>query len=164
MPVPTAPVGLTPLVPTPAQLAPGPPGKKLRWQLATRPRGAEVVRADNGASLGKTPLKFEQEAQNSLLKLLLRLDGYQETSIILDLTTGSKQTVTLQRIGPPRDKPPEKSTEKSTEKSADKPTEKSTEKSADRPTDPPAEKEKDKEKEKAGDGEPPAAGGETASP
>jgi serine/threonine-protein kinase len=70
-------------------------GQPLRWEVSSRPPGAAVVRAADGRSLGKTPWTLEQPAQNGILKLRLRLTGYQDTSVILDLSSATRQTFTL---------------------------------------------------------------------
>jgi hypothetical protein len=69
----------------------------VHWIVSTKPRGADVIRAEDGKPLGKSPFKLDQESRSGVLKLLLRLDGYQESSVILDLSAGSKQTITLQK-------------------------------------------------------------------
>jgi hypothetical protein len=73
-------------------------GKLLQWVVSTHPRGAQVIEAEDGQVLSKTPYKLEQPAESRLRKLILRLDGYHETSVILDMSTGNKQTITLQPL------------------------------------------------------------------
>jgi serine/threonine-protein kinase len=71
------------------------PAPILRWQLASRPSGASVVRADDGRVLGRTPWSYEQAQQPGLLRLKLRLGGYEDAGVILDLTSASRQTLML---------------------------------------------------------------------
>jgi hypothetical protein len=50
-----------------------------------------VIRAADGFSYGRTPLTLPLPQSNGILKLLLRLDGYQETPLLLDLAFDNKQ-------------------------------------------------------------------------
>jgi hypothetical protein len=75
------------------------PQQRLRWTVASQPPGAEVILADDEQVLGKTPWTFEQGADAGILKLFLQLPGYVRTSVLLDLSAGSQQTIILQRSG-----------------------------------------------------------------
>jgi hypothetical protein len=82
----------------------------VRLTLSSDPRGAEVFREGTAQSMGKTPLKLDEELHGAPLKLFLRLEGYQEASVLLDPSSGARQSVSLQRLRgtkPPRKKSPE---------------------------------------------------------
>jgi hypothetical protein len=56
----------------------------VRWDIASDPPGAEVVRVSDGVVLGKTPLAHQQPAQSARMLLSLRLAGYQPAELTLD--------------------------------------------------------------------------------
>ena len=78
------------------------PAPLVRWSIASKPRGAEIVRADDGAVLGKTPWEQAQEAGTGTLKVVLRKPGYVETPLLLDRASDMKQMILLQPSGPRR--------------------------------------------------------------
>ncbi|TXH25209.1 MAG: serine/threonine protein kinase [Elusimicrobia bacterium] len=81
---------------------------RVRLTLSSDPRGAEVFREGGAQSIGKTPLKLDEELRGAPLKLYLRLEGYQEASVLLDPSSGARQSVSLQKIrGRSRKKQPE---------------------------------------------------------
>ncbi len=158
--------GSSPLFSPPVQhSATATPAKRLRWVVATRPRGATVVLAEDGQVLGKTPYTLEKEAKPGMLKLLLHLDGYHEDTVILDMSVGNRPTITMQPLhtkGKGKDKaqdktkdkakdklevaPQDKPSDKAPDKPADKPADKPTEKPSEKPTEKPAEPESAKDK------------------
>lgn len=71
---------------------------RVHLTLSSDPRGAEVFREGGAQSIGKTPLKLDEELHGAPLKLYLRLEGYQEASVLLDPSSGSRQSVSLQKI------------------------------------------------------------------
>ncbi len=83
---------------------------RVRLTLSSDPRGAEVFREGGPQSIGKTPLKLDEELHGAPLKLYLRLEGYQEASVLLDPSSGARQSVSLQRL---RGKSRKKATEPS---------------------------------------------------
>lgn len=85
-------------VAAPASPARGPEAK--RWLVGSVPAGAQVVRVSDGKVLGKTPWTHSQPAQNDILRLSLQHPGYRPVSVLLDLSEGSQQTLTLPRIAP----------------------------------------------------------------
>jgi hypothetical protein len=65
--------------------APAPPPVKYKWTFKTDPPGAEVVRGD-GKVVGKTPLENEHEAAKpTKVDITLRLAGYQDKKLTLEL-------------------------------------------------------------------------------
>jgi hypothetical protein len=86
---------------------PAPVTGRVRLTLSSDPRGAEVFRESVPQSIGKTPLKLDEELRGAPLKLYLRLEGYQEASVLLDPSSGARQSVSLQKIrGKSRKKQP----------------------------------------------------------
>jgi serine/threonine-protein kinase len=73
---------LVPVAPA-GPLSPSPP-RMVRWDIASDPPGAEVVRVSDGVVLGKTPLAHQQPAQSARMLLSLRLAGYQPAELTLD--------------------------------------------------------------------------------
>ncbi|MBL9002648.1 MAG: serine/threonine protein kinase [Myxococcales bacterium] len=71
---------------------------RVRLTLSSDPRGAEVFREGGAQSIGKTPFKLDEELRGAPLKLYLRLEGYQEASVLLDPSSGARQSVSLQRL------------------------------------------------------------------
>lgn len=84
--------------------------RRMRWIVSSQPVGAEVILANDGQVLGKTPWTHEQEPENGVLKIFLQLPGYTRTSVLLDLSEGSRQTIILLRTGsqprPTKTQPP----------------------------------------------------------
>ncbi len=88
---------------------PAPVSGRVHLTLSSDPRGAEVFREGAAQSIGKTPLKLDEELHGAPLKLFLRLEGYQEASVLLDPSSGARQSVSLQRLrgSKPRKKTPD---------------------------------------------------------
>jgi hypothetical protein len=63
--------------------------------VQSEPEGALVVRVSDGHTLGKTPWRTEQEAQTGELAVILRLTGYVEREVSIDLEKGGVRSVAL---------------------------------------------------------------------
>lgn len=115
---PPPPVAVDPAQAAASKAGPVPVTGRVRLTLSSDPRGAEVFREGTPQSLGKTPLKLDEELHGAPLKLYLRLEGYQEASVLLDPSSGSRQSVSLQRL---RGSKPRKKTSEAPAKSGDPP-------------------------------------------
>jgi serine/threonine-protein kinase len=69
----------------------------IRCDLSSRPRGATVIRSEDGKELGTTPLKLDAQVPGKQLKVTLKLAGYQDASVILDKDTSARQIIALSR-------------------------------------------------------------------
>lgn len=81
---------------TPPQVVPiQKPVQTIRWIVTSSPIGAEVVSAEDGRVLGKTPWNMEQQPASGTVSLHLRLSGYQEEPLSLEREMSQKVHVNL---------------------------------------------------------------------
>ena len=64
---------------------PAPKNKQVHWSLSSVPSGALVIRAADGEVLGTTPWVADRPAGDGMLDVKLRVSGYAERSIRLNL-------------------------------------------------------------------------------
>ena len=57
----------------------------VRWQVDSQPAGADVIRISDGVVLGRTPWEATREASLGQLQIKLRLVGYADRQLDLDL-------------------------------------------------------------------------------
>jgi serine/threonine protein kinase len=69
--------------------------------VETDPPGAEVIRVTDGQVLGKTPWRIEQAAQPGELLVRLRLPGYQEREVLLNLASGGVRPIAMSALPVP---------------------------------------------------------------
>ncbi len=102
---PPPPVTAPPLAARPPPVAPEPPPPApVIVKIATLPAGAEVVRLDNGASLGTTPLQTTRRPGDPPVAVRIEKPGFAPvTRALADID----EVVTLQAL-PPRPKPAKK--------------------------------------------------------
>ncbi len=89
--------------PGPATAESGAPSspRTVRWRVESTPAGAEIIRSGDGTVLGKTPWETEREAALGQLALKLRLLGYAEREVSLDLAADSARSEILVATGSP---------------------------------------------------------------
>lgn len=81
--------------------------RQIRWRVETTPPGVEVVRASDGRVMGRTPWETTREAALGQMVFSLRLPGYAERQVSLDLATDSTRSeIMLATAGPPASLPP----------------------------------------------------------
>jgi hypothetical protein len=69
----------------------------VELDLRSKPRGASVVRLDNGELLGKTPLKVKVHRRSGDVAVRFTLDGYEPATASVDLQSGGRASVSLKR-------------------------------------------------------------------
>lgn len=80
--------------------------KPVTLRVDSKPLGATLVDASSSEVLGKTPFSRQAPPQNGTQKLVLRLTGYQEQSISVNLASDEHAQVTLSpQPAPPAKKP-----------------------------------------------------------
>ncbi len=107
---PTSPVATAPSTPiaapppAPAKIEPPPAAPaapaapaKIALRIDSTPPGAEVFRAADGLRLGTTPLDYRLDAAAGTLPLIVKLDGYSDERIELDVNRDGAAAVTLRR-------------------------------------------------------------------
>jgi hypothetical protein len=72
----------------------------VEWKIASRPSGAQVLRADSGESLGVTPFVLVQQAGPGTMKVLLRAAGYADQVVILDQSSPMDMKYVLKSTRP----------------------------------------------------------------
>lgn len=72
--------------------------------IVSTPPNAEVVRVADSKILGTTPLNIAQESSHDRLDILVRLGGYQERKLTLDLDRDSSVEIALVTIVPTQSK------------------------------------------------------------
>lgn len=81
--------------------------RQIRWRVETTPPGAEVVRASDGSVLGRTPWETSRPAALGQMVVSLRLPGYAERQVSLDLAADSTRSeIMLATASPPASLPP----------------------------------------------------------
>jgi hypothetical protein len=90
-----APAATPELAPEPAVVPPRPFSVKVR----SRPAGAQVIHADSGRVLGRTPATLELDEKDLPVALRFRLRGFQTASLTLR-TTASPREVLLRKAAP----------------------------------------------------------------
>ena len=94
--------------PEPEPEPPPPPEiKKVILDIDSVPRGARVIAGDE--ELGVTPMKIERDKREGTRHLVLRLDGYKDSTLDLAAGVDARETVKLTRIKKAT-KPPKKKT------------------------------------------------------
>ncbi len=81
-------------------------------EVASRPAGAKVIRVEDGAVLGVTPLKVDAARVEAPVALRLELDGHQATERTVALTANASLSVDLQASPKADPAPPLKSSVK----------------------------------------------------
>jgi serine/threonine-protein kinase len=62
---------------------------RVHWSVTSAPAGAQVIRQGDGAVLGRTPFQSERAAGTGTLRAVLRLPGYIDRRIELDLSANT---------------------------------------------------------------------------
>ncbi|HRI51945.1 MAG TPA: serine/threonine-protein kinase, partial [Pseudomonadota bacterium] len=79
----------------------------IHWRIESAPAGAEVVQVSDGAVLGKTPWEKTRPAALGRVGVKLRLAGYAEREVSLDLSADSMRSEIMVATGaPPSAVPP----------------------------------------------------------
>ena len=83
-----------------------PPAKprQVRWSLSSSPKGALIIRAADEHVLGTTPWVAERPAGDGLLDVKLRIAGYVDRSLKLNLAADETREEQLDAVAKP--KPP----------------------------------------------------------
>ena len=76
--------------------------RSVHWRVESTPEGAEVVQVSDGKLLGKTPWVSTREAALGLLVVKLRLPGYAEREVSLDLAADSTRSEIMVAAGGPQ--------------------------------------------------------------
>ncbi len=71
----------------------------IHWSLQSDPAGAEIV-AD-GQVMGSTPWRMDQVKRSGLMKVMLRLEGYEDREVTLDLGADETRRETLAPLPAP---------------------------------------------------------------
>ena len=74
--------------------------QRVTLGVETDPPGAQVLRVTDGQVLGKTPWHLDQAAQAGELAVRLRLAGYLERIVLLDLAKRGIRPVALSAVSP----------------------------------------------------------------
>jgi len=69
----------------------------VELDLRSKPKGASVVRLDNGELLGKTPLKVKVHRRAGDVAVRFTLDGYEPATASVDLQSGGRASVSLKK-------------------------------------------------------------------
>jgi len=88
--------GNQPTVPAKVRVASKPPKRTVHWSLASEPGGAEVIRASNGESLGRTPWQSDVPIGSGRVTLRLHFPGYQDRDVELDASKDDRTEVMLE--------------------------------------------------------------------
>jgi hypothetical protein len=86
--------------------------KQIHHRVYTEPTGAAVISARDGKILGSTPWVREQRAASGTEPVTLRLEGYIDQTLTLDLDANTEQRVAMQPVAmqprpPPASLPPQ---------------------------------------------------------
>ncbi len=87
-------------VPASATTTPAPQPATVRLSLRSEPPGAQVVQVTDQAVLGLTPWSVERARSPETLKVVLRLAGYAEQTVVIDQNEPYDRTVSLVRQTP----------------------------------------------------------------
>ncbi len=88
--------GSQPPAPAKVRVASKPPKRTVHWSLASEPGGAEVIRASNGESLGRTPWQSDVPIGSGRVTLRLHFPGYQDREVELDASRDDRTEVMLE--------------------------------------------------------------------
>jgi len=77
---------------------PRPASSEIRLSIVTEPAGAEVLRVADGVLLGKTPWHSTRRMEQGHLPVLLRLPGFHEQRLDLDLRRDDERREQLQPL------------------------------------------------------------------
>lgn len=91
---------MEPPSPVKVRVASKPPTRTVHWSLASEPRGAEVIRAANGESLGRTPWQADVPINTGQVTLRLSLPGYRDRDVLLDTNKDDRNEVMLETVMP----------------------------------------------------------------
>jgi serine/threonine-protein kinase len=78
--------------------APDPGVPAVKIQVASTPAGASVLRAEDGAFLGRTPYQASFPKSSKELTLVVRQEGYEDQRVVLPLVEDGKSEVTLRAV------------------------------------------------------------------
>jgi len=92
-PAPSEPPPRNPSPPVTTTLAPA-----VRWTIQSEPTGATVLRVRDGTVLGQTPWQAEQPAAPGSAQFILRLHGYADRLLTLDLNANALREERLVRV------------------------------------------------------------------
>jgi serine/threonine protein kinase len=67
----------------------------VRWNITTIPAGAQLLRKQDGAVMGKTPWRQEQAAAVGSEQVRVVAEGFQEQTLTLNLAESSERTLSL---------------------------------------------------------------------
>jgi serine/threonine-protein kinase len=89
-------------VAAPAPAKPAEPGVvAVKIEVTSAPAGASVVRAEDGAFLGRTPYRASFPKSSKELTLVVRKEGFQEQRLVVPLLEDGKSEVTLEAVPAP---------------------------------------------------------------
>jgi serine/threonine-protein kinase len=89
-----APAPAAPVAAAPAPAAPAEPAA-VKIEVASTPPGASVVRADDGAFLGRTPYRGSFPKGTKELTLIVRSEGFEDQRVVVPLLEDGKAEVAL---------------------------------------------------------------------
>ena len=72
----------------------------VEWKIDSKPRGASVVRVDNGQQIGVTPFVFSHPVGPGTMKVLLRAPGYVDQLVLLDQSSAMDMQYKLKSTRP----------------------------------------------------------------
>lgn len=74
------------------------PPRPIQQHIESEPAGADVLSTPGGTLLGKTPWHREQKAASGTEQITLRLSGYVEETLTLDLGANTQQRVKMRPV------------------------------------------------------------------
>lgn len=93
-----APRSTLPVPPPPPPPLPPPEPAKVRLQIHSSPSGAAVVDSQDGLALGVTPFDKTYPQGAGHMDLVIRMAGYKDKSVSVDLAVNSTTSVDLERV------------------------------------------------------------------
>ncbi len=81
---------------SPAQARP-----TVTWMIDSEPQGAQLAQLGDQKVLGTTPWYRREAAKDGSLRLLLKLPGYRDSTVIVNLSENSNQKVVLEKLREP---------------------------------------------------------------
>ena len=87
--------------PGPAEPSTAAAARSIHWRVESTPPGAEIIRVSDSTLIGKTPWESQREAALGQLAIKLRLSGYAEREVSLDLAADCIRSEILVATGGP---------------------------------------------------------------
>lgn len=97
--------------PMPAGAATASAPRAVRWRIESTPPGAEIIRISDGSTVGTTPWESTREASLGKMAVKLRLAGYTERELLLDLSADNQRSEILVTAPAPSSSAPAAPTE-----------------------------------------------------